>query len=1435
MKNKTLLFSLLLVCFQAILLSCHHAESNDVRGMVSADSLCERAYQYRFVSLDSVECFASQALSLSSSTDDSYGLALCHLAFSSCMKGDFDSASTLYSSALDCSSNELVKLWADVGMMDVCKRKANNKSFYEYRNNAIIRMKRIREEQPAWHSWERLLWNASQADFLMISAGYYQYLLDSEKAKATMMELADDLSLIQEDTAQIARYCYMTGMLGGKGETRSDMTPVRALARCVSACHRQHYRLYEAFAMQALAGRMLQSDSLPVQTRVLLSEIVRGGYVPKEELPLAVLQKSQSLLREYGSSILAASAFMPISELLVNAGEPEAALDSLEKALEVINRHHVQQCYGGLEEDCDSTDLLYSYGQPKVDSLSTEMRWLYDDQVTCVPELMAAVRERLSVVYSAMGMKGESDFNRNVYLDILDATRQDMEMQTHIESLHQEEHVFNILLIAAGILLVLTLILLVVVYLRQRKKKTDRLLRLNKVLSVCYALSSDNHGEKDQMTEGLSLQQFLTQQLKTVYPQINEKQSPSEWPMSFTGYDRELLHVVNAFYQWVTDNAVNYRTLRDRMVNSQSEREALEFRIAEQKRSNVDKAACLSLVMGMNPYIDRMLNEIKRLDNTIESDEQRKRRLEYVQELIEKINLFNELLVHWIQVRQGRVKLHITNFSLEELFETFEHSRMTFENKGLSLDIEPTTGVVKADKALTMFMINTLLDNARKFTPEGGSVRLCAEDGDGFVEISVIDTGEGLSAQDVHTILDEKVYDASLLGNSPDQSDADGGLANLSASTNHKRNEKGFGFGLMNCKGIIEKYKKTSNVFSVCAFGIDSEKNKGSRFFFRLPKGVLRKSLAIATLMLSIACASAQDTIQDSHTDKANRYLEEVYYSNVDGYYEDALLYADSALQVFNEDYLSAHPGDSLLMGLQGHDFFPEIQWYKEKFPANYHLILFVRNEAAVAALALNEWGIYRYNNQAYAKLYRLLAEDPVAAMTSSNLQQANNNKKAVLFVLVFLLLSGLVALFLIYYRYDLLHRINIAQLLKFHQRFFKSSDLSDEELGNITIPARLIDTLFEGINDLRLSEGVLLSVCDAKGRLSHHPYQGSVAVAEMKLQAEQAFKNKAEIVLPERNLMAFPLSIEQEGEPSCVGVLTVVFHDHQLSEDEDVILKFIVQFISLYLYYSVIQINERKSDVELMEDEKRRAEYVENSVHVENMVLDNCLSTIKHETMYYPNRIKTLVENTMRNHFSSGQTMDFKPMLELVTYYRDIFSILSRQATSQLDGKAFKRSAIKVVDLLGKFQNIFRRLTERVGQTLVLNTTVNTPSSMSVMADDMLIDYLFECLIHEALEMNTDQTLHLTVSEQDRFVEWRMCVAPDRDSTIRPEEMFSPEWLEYDTDTNKLKGADLFICRQIIREHDAHSPARGCRIYAELMSDHQLAYVFTLPKTQRP
>lgn len=141
------------------------------------------------------------------------------------------------------------------------------------------------------------------------------------------------------------------------------------------------------------------------------------------------------------------------------------------------------------------------------------------------------------------------------------------------------------------------------------------------------------------------------------------------------------------------------------------------------------------------------------------------------------------------------------------------------------------------------------------------------------------------------------------------------------------KESKGSGFGLMNCKGIIEKYRKTNALFSVCKFGVESELGKGSRFYFRLPVGA-RKALALLVIVLSAGLVSCeggntqagtkqavdslsvvgQDSlsqIEDGAYDElllwASDYANAAYYSNIDRQYEQTLAYVDSAMWCLNE------------------------------------------------------------------------------------------------------------------------------------------------------------------------------------------------------------------------------------------------------------------------------------------------------------------------------------------------------------------------------------------------------------------------------------------------------------------------------------------------------------------------------------------------------
>lgn len=74
--------------------------------------------------------------------------------------------------------------------------------------------------------------------------------------------------------------------------------------------------------------------------------------------------------------------------------------------------------------------------------------------------------------------------------------------------------------------------------------------------------------------------------------------------------------------------------------------------------------------------------------------------------------------------------------------------RRAMERDGLTFeaDVPPGLPTVEADGARLVRLLTNLLDNARRHTPSGGTVRLSAAETDHAVTITVADTGEGIAA-----------------------------------------------------------------------------------------------------------------------------------------------------------------------------------------------------------------------------------------------------------------------------------------------------------------------------------------------------------------------------------------------------------------------------------------------------------------------------------------------------------------------------------------------------------------------------------------------------------------------------------------------------------------------------------------------------------------
>ena len=231
--------------------------------------------------------------------------------------------------------------------------------------------------------------------------------------------------------------------------------------------------------------------------------------------------------------------------------------------------------------------------------------------------------------------------------------------------------------------------------------------------------------------------------------------------------------------------------------------------------------------------------------------------------------------------------------------------------------------------------------------------------------------------------------------------------------------------------------------------------------------------------------------------------------------------------------------------------------------------------------------------------------------------------------------------------------------------------------------------------------------------------------------------------------------------------------------------------------------------DIEQIEEESERIRYEENRLHVSNLILDNCLSTLKQETVWYPNRIVQMVEK--------NQVQD---MQELVDYYREIFGILSQYALSQITGQLLHRETFAVSEVTDKVSAYLKKAGSRSGY----NGHVRVDASdLMVSADRVMLEYLLENLVERGMEQGGDMLLE-TVPDGEFvcFKLHRRCMVPDGGML---DGLFTPLM-------NKENMAYV-ICRQIIREHDEAFGHPGCRINAETEQDGMVIW-FTVPAIKK-
>ena len=1013
------------------------------------DRLNDISYSYHYRNLDSTKHYAEKALNLSQNYNNGHAEALNNLAFVSIVRMHYDNAYKLLNTTLKTTDNQIELLVADVQFMRLCQRQSRNKDFYIYRESAIHRLRRIKEEQSTLTIRQQKRLTYAKSEFDIVNSTYFYYI-GLRKQAIDALNNIDPYGAIQQDTAQLLSYYYNIGS-GGMISSGTGKEIIQKefdyLMKSYLLSRQHNYPYWEANSMQAISEHlqdtkqrnMLIADNLPAM------KYLNIDHMSDSLLAGNLAQRALNIFVKYGDVYQIAGAYRTLA-----------------------------QCYWHIH-DYHSASICLN------DAL------FRDTVINQAPALVASIREQMSLVYSAIDNKMQSDFNRNIYLDMQEKTRQDRQLEARADQLNKSASTLNYM-IGAVVFMIVIVVILLIIFDRMR-------VRSDKKFSMRRLIAPLNEWQERERVIRLKREED--------FEQVDEQ------------IKMENLHL--------SDNL----------------------------RRNIEQRAKIALVNSITPLIDRIIHEINCLRKRHETEKVREERYAYISELTDQISEYNNVLTQWIQLRQGQLSIRVESFALQDLFNIVAKGYMSFKLKGISLKVSPTKDVVKADKTLTLFMINTLADNARKYTQQGGCVKIYSRSTENSVDIVIEDNGLGMSEKQVSHLFDHKtIVDESL------------------KEGDSITDEKSHGFGLMNCKGIIDKYKKISSIFSICFIKAESELGKGSRFTFRLPKGTVRLLLCLFMSSISLSAFSSPFLLK-----KAASFADSAYFCNLNGRYHRTLDYADSCRTYLNKYYrtLKPHESNDTLRYIETDVIPPEISWYHKHLRFDYNVILDIRNETAVANLALHEWDAYNYNNRVYTLLFRETSADNSLGEYVRVMQRSENNKNVAIILLVLLLISIFPAYYFLYYRHRLYYRLAVDRVNMINSVLL--SDISSHEK-------------LSQINEIWAQTSVLL----------------------------KSTTNKLNDV---------------------VSKIRVALSD-KIEDDSKL-----------------------TTNLELANDELHRIIYENQKLHVSNNVLDNCLSTLKHETMYYPSRIRQLVDEDKK---------DLNAIREVALYYKQLYALLSEQAMVQLD-----------------------------------------------------------------------------------------------------------------------------------------------------------------------
>jgi signal transduction histidine kinase len=289
---------------------------------------------------------------------------------------------------------------------------------------------------------------------------------------------------------------------------------------------------------------------------------------------------------------------------------------------------------------------------------------------------------------------------------------------------------------------------------------------------------------------GLFALLYITKNLRTIISTVQDFQA---------GHHQARIHLSSKGE--LNELAVSFNEMADTIARNLEEIKAMD-NLRRELVANVshDLRTPLSTIQG---YIETLLIKAESLVK-----EEREKYLKTILSSTERLRTLVEELFELSKLEAKQTKPDPEPFSISELVQDVAQKYLLIaEKQGIVFQyvVPHDLPLVVADIALIDRVIQNLSDNAIKFTPSGGRVKIELKHRTGSVVIDISDTGKGIAAEDIPFIFDRY---------------------NKGSQKNIFQTE-GAGLGLAIVKKILEVHNISINV--------QSDVNAGTTFTFQLP------------------------------------------------------------------------------------------------------------------------------------------------------------------------------------------------------------------------------------------------------------------------------------------------------------------------------------------------------------------------------------------------------------------------------------------------------------------------------------------------------------------------------------------------------------------------------------------------------------------------